>query len=95
MNFARTPTMKNLGEDSFTVETERSLVFNKQAEVPLSLKAKSALLGLMVDKTTKIYRNQIQTRQTALRISLLQGEDHLHNPTKKIESVKETKGWNS
>jgi hypothetical protein len=49
------------------------------------LKAKSQLMGLMVDKTTKIYRNQIQTRQTALRISLIQGESHsaAHYPTKK------------
>ncbi len=53
--------------------------------MPLSLKAKSQLMGLMVDKTTKIYRNQIQTRQTALRISLIQGESHsaAHYPTKK------------
>jgi hypothetical protein len=63
---------------SSTIESESqeaSLAQNDYAEVPISLNAKAALMNLLVTKTTKIYKNQIATNQTAQRIALLQGQD--------------------
>lgn len=61
---------------SGTVATDtHSLVRNSLASVPISLRAKSALMTLMVDKSSRGYKNEIQTHQTRLRVSLLKGLD--------------------
>lgn len=57
----------------------RSLVANEKAELPISLKAKAALMQLMIEKVSQEYKLRTQTDQTALRLQLLKsagfGED--------------------
>lgn len=68
---------ESLTLQSSSVESESvvSLAHNDYAEVPISLNAKAALMTLLVEKTTKIYKNQIPTNQSAQRIALLEGGD--------------------
>lgn len=56
-----------------TVGDAPSIAHNSLAPTPISLRAKSALMTLMVDKSARTYRSEIQTRQTRLRTSLLKG----------------------
>lgn len=56
-----------------TVGDAPSIAHNSLAPMPISLRAKSALMTLMVDKSARTYRSEIQTRQTRLRTSLLKG----------------------
>lgn len=66
------------GDNSFVSSTgsndQLSLVHNQVAAVPISFRAKAALMNLMVEKTSRQYKNEIQTNQTALRIALLKGK---------------------
>lgn len=52
----------------------RSLVRNSFAPVEISLKAKAALMNLMVDKTSRLYSHETQTDKTVMRMATLKGE---------------------
>ncbi len=45
------------------------------AGAPLSLKAKTALMNLMVDKSARLYSFDMQTDKTLLKIALIRGEE--------------------
>lgn len=62
--------------DTLTLNSDGpSLVANSLADIPISLKAKAALMHLMVEKTTKLYSAGVQTDQTAMKMAMIRGTD--------------------
>ncbi len=55
-------------------------------QIPISLKAKTALMNLMVEKTSKTYIYDTQTDVTALRIALINGGNDTKLELKKHKS---------
>lgn len=64
------PSNESVSSNSYLSEN-RSIVLNKSAVQPISLRAKTSLMELLVDKTNSLYATEIQTNQVKTRRELL------------------------